>query len=420
MVSASAGAVSNTARCSGPVPNPWPTCACSDRSKTRLAPAHQATTTKFPSAFLNLPGRARDLFTASRAKLPACGYLVPSSRLGFGKLADPTCSLHDKKPSTSSAPATCRFLFGTLKNSVRLVRGGLSRMRAASEAQGSSGGQEPRVPRLGVDHCGNSTCRLRALPVLLLAPYPCTWVFFFSYLVSCCVSVALSCLLRTATPSFQDAQGGGGNPRTPPARGSRLGGGVRRQLGWFLRAPLRSVLPSTLDAQSTGSFWHFSMHSRALVVVLGVLAIRIHDLKNRLGSTEDTDPACFCRRMWFCTGKQLPTCCFFSLGHSCFFVQGHSVSHSGLVDQQRAVHKGWGCAVEARPWPFRLPSAHIFFLGWCFSPAFNTKWLRTRHPISTNSGGASKTTRRVYVFRVCKHKGLGGGGNLHSRRSVRA
>ena len=142
---------------------------------------------------------------------------------------------------------------------------------------------------------------------------------FFSYLVSCCVSVALSCLLRTATPSVQDAQGGGGNPRTPPARGSRLGGGVRRQLGWFLRAPLRSVLPSTLDAQSTGSFWHFSMHSRALVVVLGVLAIRIHDLKNRLGSTEDTDPACFCKRMWFCTGKQLPTCCFFSLGHSCFF-----------------------------------------------------------------------------------------------------
>ena len=226
MVSASAGAVSNTARCSGPVPNPWPTCACSDRSKTRLAPAHQATTTKFPSAFLNLPGRARDLFTASRAKLPACGHLVPSSRLGFGKLADPTCSLHDKKPSTSSAPATCRFLFGTLKNSVRLVRGGLSRMRAASEAQGSSGGQEPRVPRLGVDHCGNSTCRLRALPVLLLAPYPCTWVFFFPTLFP--VASLSPCRVSFARrlPLFRTRRVGGETPEHPPP-------GVRVWVGAF-------------------------------------------------------------------------------------------------------------------------------------------------------------------------------------------
>ena len=215
-------------------------------------------------------------------------------------------------------------------------------MRAASEAQGSSGGQEPRVPRLGVDHCGNSTCRLRALPVLLLAPYPCTWVSFFSYLVSCCVSVALSCLLRTATPSVQDAQGGGGNPRTPPARGSRLGGGVRRQLGWFLRAPLRSVLPSTLDTQGPRSFWHFSAHSRALVVVLWVFTVRMHDLKNRLGSAGDTPPACFCMCMWFCTGKRLLACCFFSLVHSLLLVH------------EPTVLLGWGCAVEARPWPLRL------------------------------------------------------------------
>jgi hypothetical protein len=231
---------------------------------------------------------------------------------------NPTCSLHDKKPSTSSAPATCRFLFDTLKKSVPRVRGGLSRVRAASEAQGSSGRQVPRLPSpwgFPLRRLHLSLARLASPPSCALPLYVSV---FFSYLVSCCVSVALSCLLRTAAPTVRCAQGGGESLSKPPARGSRLGGGAWCRLGWFFRAPLRSVLPSTLDAQSTRSFWHFSTHSRALVVVLGVLAMEIHDLKNRLGSAGDTPSACFCMRMWFCTGKRLPTCCFLSLVHRPF------------------------------------------------------------------------------------------------------
>jgi len=255
---------------------------------------------------------------------------------------DLTCSLHDKKPSTSSAPATCRFLFDTLKESVPRVRGGLSRARAASGARGSSGRQVPRLPspwgfplrRLHLSRAHLASPHSRALPLYVGV--------FFSYLVSCCVFVALSCLLRTAAPSVRCAQGGGESPSKPPAGGSRLGGGAWCRLGWFLRAPLRSVLPSTLDTQSPRSFWHFSTHSRALVVVLGVLTVRMHDLKNRLGSAGDTPPACFCMCMWFCTGKRLPTCCFFSLVHSLLLVH------------KPTVLLGWGCAVEARPWPLRL------------------------------------------------------------------
>ena len=264
----------------------------------------------------------------------------PAPSRGLLNLPSQACRLHDKKPRAYSNPATSQSAFALSNKNFLRVRPCLSRACVASGVP-CSAQRAPLAPQ-GLNPQGS----------VPLCPHPaCPPDVRLAYASACFVLFAHVLFFPTAYPPalralavFPSHRGGVSGARVSRGAGGSVGGawvGGPVCLAFIFSACLRSVSTVLRPTKCPCIFAGFSAQSPDPPAALRFRACSIHEVKNTLW-THVGPLACYCK-----AGR----CCASLFAFCCPFL---SVVNRLCLAFRSALGLGWGCAVEARPWPLRL------------------------------------------------------------------